>query len=201
MIADGSLPPPARWWDHEPVCRAYRVIVGHPDADPIARAAIAIYSGPVIDRAEVTARILLGQSPGDISAATGRPEAVVVLYELLAFDIYGQPRPRSVPGMDLMQAIDEDDIEAILHRAAIRGGLAMVKAVTEFFRASVNGPLSPGRPPLSARDRAIVAAYRHLIGLLILPADLVTWEESDTDESTDPSDPAPADQVGASAGA
>jgi hypothetical protein len=174
LVAQDEVPSAARRWVDDLVRRAARVFTGHPDPD--IQAAIDLhFDGPVIDRAEITARVLAEQPAGEIAVAVGRPKTVIDLFERIAFDVRGQrPMPLGIHGLNLMEPIAEDDLEAVLNRVAVQGGLVAVEAIAMYFRSGQQSiPAPEVMPDVRDRRQVTIGIYRKLIGILIEPVDLL----------------------------
>jgi hypothetical protein len=174
LLVYDEVPPVARRRVDQTVRRAARVCTGHPDPD--IHAAIDLqFNGPVIDRAEITARILAKQTARHIAAAVDLPKAVVELFERLAFDVRRQqPLPAGIRGLNVLEAIDRDDVEAVLNRIAVQHGLEALETVLPYYRSGQY--LLPVAEPDPAEEQDGPTKwdkYRMLIDLLIAPVDLL----------------------------
>jgi hypothetical protein len=176
LLARGARPEP----DWPPVDdlteKAVAVLAGRPDADPIARAALDLVSGPVLDKAWVQALILLNEPADGIAAAVGLPQAAIEFFEKLAFDVRKLPdRTTIVPGASGCLPITVDDVEAVLHRIAVRFGRELVDEVVMLYRTGRLDP--PGPVPdtaAEARKREFRIGFRQRVAEIVRHVDMET---------------------------
>jgi hypothetical protein len=174
LLSQDEVPRSARRHVDDVVRRAARALTGHPDGD--MQAAINLqFHGPAIDRAEITARILAKQTAGEIAAAVGLPKAVVVLFELLTVDVRHEPTlPQGIRGLNVLETIAADDVEAVLNRVAVRHGLNALETILNFYRSGQHLlPAQETDPTADECGPTKWGKYRMLIDLLIAPVNLL----------------------------
>ncbi len=172
-LAAGPLTNYARRWVDDVVQRAACALGGEPD--PHIQAALDLHhNGDVMDRAEVTARILAGQPSRSIAIAVGLPKAVVDLFEQLVFDARN-PRAwySEIPGLNFTQAIEEGDAEAVFNRVGARHGVTMLEPIVRSFRSGLNrARASEEVSQVCDRQQLVLDTYEKLVRALIEPVDL-----------------------------
>jgi len=173
-MARGLLPDFAHDWGDDLVQQAADVLRGDQPADPAIMAALNLRAGPLLDRAEVEARLLAGQEPVNVAAAMGLPAAVVETYLQLYFDLTGQTRARSwmaheAIGIKALCGLTPDDIEAILKLLGFLFGLGVLEPALRYYRLGLHLVADlDAVPDLDAEGSAWARCIRYWINVRTL---------------------------------
>src|SRR5436190_15891951 len=106
-------------------------------------AALNLRAAPVLDRAEVEARLLAGQEPAAVATAMGLPAAVVDAYAKLFFDLTGQTLARSWMvhegiGSKAFYGLTPDDVDVIVKLIGFRDGLVVLEPAIRHYRKGLH---------------------------------------------------------------
>jgi hypothetical protein len=174
LLASGELPDFARDWADDLVRRAADVLRGDQPADPAIMAALNLRAGPLLDRAEVEARLLAGQEPVKVAAAMGMPAAVVQTYSSLYFDLAGQTQARSWMmnegiGVKAYAGLKPDDVDVLLKLIGFQCGLGVLEPAVRYYRKGLHLVADlDGVPDLDVEERAWARSIRYWINVRTL---------------------------------
>jgi hypothetical protein len=143
LLASGELPDFAHDWADDLVTQAANVLRGVQHADAAILAVLNLRAGPLLDRAEVEARLLAQQEPAAVAAAMGLPAAVVETYSQLYFDLTGQTQARSWMahegiGSKVFYGLTPDDVDVIMKLIGFRYGLGMLEPAVRYYRKGLH---------------------------------------------------------------
>jgi hypothetical protein len=170
LVAD-DLPEFAPKWADDVVRRAANVLGGVQPEDEVIKAAVALRTGPLVDRGEVEARLLTFQAPADIAAATGLPFAVIDVYAKLFFDLTGNTGARSWMlhegiGSKAYCGLTPEDIDSILKMIGFRYGLGFLEPVVRYYRRGLHRvPDLDAVADIDAEERAWARSIRGLVAV------------------------------------
>jgi hypothetical protein len=174
LLASGELPDFAHDWADDLVRQAADVLRGGQPADATITAALNLRAGPLLDRAEVEARLLAEQEPADVAAAMGLPATVVDDYAKLFFDLTGQSQARSWVlhegiGSKAFYGLTPDDVDVIMKLIGFRYGLGVLEPAVRYYRRGLHLVADlDGVPDLDAEEKAWARSIRFWVAVRTL---------------------------------
>jgi hypothetical protein len=137
-------------------------------------AALNLRAGPLLDRAEVEARLLAGQEPVNVAAAMGLPAAVVDAHAKLFFDLAGKSQARSWMlhegiGVKAFAGLTPDDVDLLLKRIGFQCGLGVLEPAVQYYRRGLHlvDDLD-AVPDLDVEERAWARSIRYWVNVRTL---------------------------------
>src|SRR5262245_9343423 len=170
-MARGLLPDFARDWADDLVRQAADVLRGDQPANATVTAALNLRAGPLLDRAELEARLLAEQKQADIATAVGLPVDAVDVYAKLYFDLTGQTKARSWMvhegiGSKAYDGLTPDDIDAILKLIGFQCGLAVLEPAVRYYRQGLHLVAElEAVPGLDPEERAWARSIRYWVNV------------------------------------
>jgi hypothetical protein len=174
LLASGELPDFAHGWADDLVRQAADVLRGVQHADTAILAVLNLRAGPLLDHAEIEARLLAQQESVNVAAAMGLPAAVVDVYAKLFFDLTGQSEARSWVlhegiGVRAFAGLTPEDVDVLLKLIGFQCGLGVLEPAVRYYRKGLHLVADlDAVPDLDDEERAWARSIRFWVAVRTL---------------------------------